>query len=96
MNCPQCSTDMVKAQATNFGEPYDYCRICKKEASEMPKPASEGSISVGDGTILLEARRVYNYTAFAYPGLSKCKRYSASYLDFYGRVAELLLDEAKE
>lgn len=34
MKCPQCSNEMVKAQATNFGEPYDYCRVCKKEASE--------------------------------------------------------------
>ncbi len=26
---------MVKARATNFGEDYDYCRVCKKELSEM-------------------------------------------------------------
>ena len=25
---------MIKAQATNFGEEYDYCRSCKKELKE--------------------------------------------------------------
>lgn len=35
MRCPLCSNEMVKAQATNFGPTYDYCRTCKKELSEM-------------------------------------------------------------
>lgn len=35
MNCPICSNTMVQAQATNFGEHYDYCRVCKKELKEM-------------------------------------------------------------
>ncbi len=35
MNCPQCTNEMVKAVATNFGDSYDYCRVCKKELSEM-------------------------------------------------------------
>lgn len=35
MQCPTCGTAMVKARATNFGEEYDYCRVCKKEITEM-------------------------------------------------------------
>ncbi len=33
--CPQCSMEMIMAQATNFGEKYPYCRACKKELAEM-------------------------------------------------------------
>lgn len=40
MNCPQCSTEMIKAQATNFGPTYDYCRTCRKELAEMQGPAT--------------------------------------------------------
>jgi hypothetical protein len=35
MNCPTCSTPMIIAQATQFGEKYDYCKYCKKELKEM-------------------------------------------------------------
>lgn len=35
LKCPQCSTEMIKARATNFGEEYDYCKVCKKELKEM-------------------------------------------------------------
>lgn len=35
MNCPKCSTEMVKARASNFGPEYDYCRTCKKELAEI-------------------------------------------------------------
>lgn len=35
MNCPKCSVEMVKAQATDFGEVYDYCRPCGKELKEF-------------------------------------------------------------
>ncbi len=35
MNCPNCKNQMVKAKATDFGEEYDYCRVCKKELKEM-------------------------------------------------------------
>lgn len=37
MKCVECEKDMVQATATNFGEPYWYCRPCKKELSEMIK-----------------------------------------------------------
>lgn len=37
MNCPKCSTTMIKAKATDFGEEYFYCRSCKKELSEINK-----------------------------------------------------------
>lgn len=40
MNCPKCSTKMVKARATNFGEEYDYCRFCKKELKEILSPSA--------------------------------------------------------
>lgn len=35
MNCPQCSNEMIKAKATDFGKEYFYCRTCKKELAEM-------------------------------------------------------------
>jgi hypothetical protein len=37
MDCPVCKTQMIKAQATQFGEEYDYCRVCKKELKELEK-----------------------------------------------------------
>lgn len=41
MNCPACSTVMVTARATNFGEDYWYCQSCKKELAELtPPPAA--------------------------------------------------------
>lgn len=41
MNCPQCSQIMIEAQATNFGEKYQYCRGCKKELKELLRVAGE-------------------------------------------------------
>jgi hypothetical protein len=35
VNCPICASEMVLAQATDFGDQYHYCRNCKKELSEM-------------------------------------------------------------
>lgn len=35
MKCPVCSTMMVKARATAYGEEYDYCRPCGKELAEL-------------------------------------------------------------
>lgn len=35
MKCPKCFDDMVLTRATNFGSEYHYCRICKKELSEL-------------------------------------------------------------
>ncbi len=35
MNCPNCAAVMVNAKATDFGSEYFYCRVCKKELSEM-------------------------------------------------------------
>ena len=35
MNCPNCAAVMVTARATAFGSEYFYCRVCKKELSEM-------------------------------------------------------------
>jgi len=32
---------MIKARATSFGEEYDYCRVCKKELSEMQPKLSD-------------------------------------------------------
>jgi hypothetical protein len=37
VNCPKCTTEMVKVQVSNFSDPYDYCRACKKELSELIK-----------------------------------------------------------
>lgn len=36
-NCPKCSNTMVLAQATAFGEEYQYCRVCKQELAEIIK-----------------------------------------------------------
>lgn len=50
MNCPQCSTEMVKAKATSFGEEYDYCRTCKKEHKELVRPIRldlSGDVNLG-------------------------------------------------
>lgn len=44
MNCPQCKTEMIKAQATDFGEFYDYCRPCKKELQEMPQASVKNGL----------------------------------------------------
>lgn len=35
MNCPKCSNLMIVATASSFGEEYQYCRVCKKELSEL-------------------------------------------------------------
>lgn len=35
MQCPKCSSDMVTARATNFGDDYWYCQGCKKELAEL-------------------------------------------------------------
>lgn len=35
MKCPICKTEIVKAKATDFGQEYDFCRVCKKELAEM-------------------------------------------------------------
>lgn len=51
MNCPICSTVMVLAQATSFGESYHYCRTCKKELAEIqisPLAADERIMSRQD------------------------------------------------
>jgi hypothetical protein len=48
MNCPQCSTQMVRAKATNFGPEYDYCRPCGKELAEMqqkPTPKNKDFVA---------------------------------------------------
>jgi len=49
MNCPQCCTEMVDAQATSLGETYKYCRACKKELAEiiMRNPEHEHTINLG-------------------------------------------------
>ena len=53
MNCPQCQRLMIKAQATDFGEHYDYCRQCKKELKEMQAPTTElGSIVLYDNKVV--------------------------------------------
>lgn len=35
MTCPICGVEMITAKATDFGDPYYYCRTCKKELLEM-------------------------------------------------------------
>ena len=41
MNCPQCNSEMIRAQATDFGEAYDFCRTCKKELKELQPKVRE-------------------------------------------------------
>lgn len=53
MNCPQCKNEMVKARATNFGQDYDYCRVCKKEHSEMIKKDEQLFTGFGPVTFTL-------------------------------------------
>lgn len=54
MCCPQCSIEMIKARATNFGPEYDYCRICKKEYAELtPKKTEDSMVDVIAPTGLL-------------------------------------------
>jgi formylmethanofuran dehydrogenase subunit D len=48
MNCPQCKNEMVKVRATNFGEDYNYCRVCKKEEKELISDKLENYPDQGD------------------------------------------------
>lgn len=43
MNCPQCENEMIRTQATNFGDKYWYCRACKKELAEL-QPKTKKSV----------------------------------------------------
>lgn len=69
MKCPACSDEMIKAQATDYGATYDYCRTCKKEHTEIMadflKPVSP--FKSGEGTYTAPGgvgRVVVDYAAF--------------------------------
>lgn len=55
MNCPQCQTIMVVARATSFGEPYHYCRNCKRELVEI-----QAAMTPTEATLKTDSRYFVN------------------------------------
>jgi len=52
MKCPQCSDEMIQAQATDYGDYYEYCKTCKKELKEMVAlPTLESSSATEDALV---------------------------------------------
>ena len=54
MNCPKCSTqerpvEMILTRATNHGDDYYFCRICKKELAEIQAAMAASERLIEDG-----------------------------------------------